>query len=297
MKTIGVPLLVLLIILVLGLMLVAFQVRETELAFITRLGKAVRTMDKPGLYFKWPTPIEKVHRYDSRMRVYEADLGETTTRGAVPIIVKTYMVWRVADPLTFYRSVGTFDQAEKQLYGQISDTQNRVIGKYTFAEFVNNDPNQIKIEQIQNEMLADLQVALQDEYGIEVSALGIKQLQVAQDVTEKVFARMRAARNLKKVATESEGEAEATRIRTDAESIRKELLAAADARALAIRGQGDAEAAQYYQLQEAEPAFAIFLKKLEALKTMLDKDTTLVLPSDAPPFDLLTTAPDPSHGK
>ena len=51
MKTVGIPALVLSIILILGLMLMAFQVRETELVFVTRLGKAVRTMDKPGLYF------------------------------------------------------------------------------------------------------------------------------------------------------------------------------------------------------------------------------------------------------
>lgn len=297
MKTVGVPLLVLLIILVLGLMLVAFQVRETELAFVTRLGKPVRTMDQPGLYFKWPIPIEKVHKYDTRLRVYEGPLAETTTRGAVPIIVKTYVVWRVTDPLKFLGSVRTIDEAERQLYNQINDTQNRVIGKYAFAEFVNNDPNQIKMDQIQSEMLTDLQTALQEEYGIEVSTLGIKQLMVAQSVTEKVFERMKSARNLKTVATITEGQAQATSIRTEAESIRKILLAAADGRAMAIRGQGDAEAAQFYNLLETEPELAIILKQFEALKEMLKENTTAVLPTEAGPLKLLTEIPDPNKWK
>ncbi|NQV32402.1 MAG: hypothetical protein HQ515_06890 [Phycisphaeraceae bacterium] len=45
---------------------------------------------------------------------------------------------------------------------------------------------------------------------------------------------------------------------------------------------------------DAEPKFAIFLKKLEALKVMLQQRTTLVLPMDASPFDLLVEAPDPN---
>jgi membrane protease subunit HflC len=294
MKNVGIPILVLIIILILSLMLVAFQVRETEVAFVTRLGKHVRTMEKPGLYFKWPLPIEKVRKYDSRLHVYEADMGETTTKGAVPIIIKTYAVWKVADPVSFYRSVGTVLQAEKKLYSQIQDTQNRIVSQHTFSEFVNSDKSKIAIAQIQADMLADLKSSMEAEYGIEVRTLGIKRLQINEKVSANVFNRMKTARNRQTEATITGGQAEATKIVTDAASIGKELLAAANGRAMAIRGQGDAEAAQFYKMLDAEPKFAIFLKKLEALKVMLQQRTTLVLPMDASPFDLLVEAPDPN---
>lgn len=294
MKNVGIPILVLVIILVLSLMLVAFQVRETEVAFVTRLGEHVRTMEEPGLYFKWPMPIEKVHKYDARLHVYEADTGETTTKGAVPIIIKSYAVWKVADPVPFYRSVGTVAQAEAKLYSQIQDTQNRIVSQHTFSEFVNSDESKIAIEKIQEEMLADLKSTMEAEYGMEIRALGIKRLQINQKVTGNVFDRMRIARNRKTEATITSGQAEATRIVTDAQSIRKELLAAAEGRAMAIKGQGDAEAAQFYKMLDAEPKFAIFLKNLEALKTMLKQRTTMVLPMDADPFKLLVESPDPN---
>lgn len=294
MKNLGIPILVLIIILILSLMLVAFQVRETEVAFVTHLGKPVRTMEKPGLYFKWPLPIENVRKYDSRLHVYEADMGETTTKGAVPIIIKSYAVWKVADPEVFYRTVKTVDQAEAKLYSQIQDTQNRIVSQHTFSEFVNSDKSKIAIEQIQADMLVDLKSSMEDEYGIEVRTLGIKRLQINEKVSANVFNRMKTARNRKTEATITSGKAEATRIVTDAASIRKELLAAADGRAMAIRGQGDAAAAQFYKMLDAEPKFAIFLKKLEALKVMLQQRTTLVLPMDASPFDLLVEAPDPN---
>jgi membrane protease subunit HflC len=294
MKNVGIPILVLIIILILSLMLVAFQVRETEVAFVTRLGKHVRTMEKPGLYFKWPLPIEKVRKYDSRLHVYEADMGETTTKGAVPIIIKTYAVWKVADPVSFYRSVGTVLDVEKKLLAQIQDTQNRIVSQHTFSEFVNSDKSKIAIAQIQADMLADLKSSMEAEYGIEVRTLGIKRLQINEKVSANVFNRMKTARNRQTEATITGGQAEATKIVTDAASIGKELLAAANGRAMAIRGQGDAEAAQFYKMLDAEPKFAIFLKNLEALKVMLMKRTTLVLPMDSAPFDLLVNAPDPN---
>jgi len=294
MKNLGIPILVGILVLLMGLMLVTFQVRETELAFVTRFRSHDRTLDSPGLYFKWPTPIEKEHKYDKRMRVFEADMGETTTKGAVPIILKTYLVWRIANPQEFYKSVGTVDQAKNKLYSQISDTQNRIIGQYTFSAFVNSDPTKIKIEEIQEKMLADLKGAMENEYGIGIETLGIKQLKVNEAVTEKVFERMRAARNLKTEATIAEGEAEATKIATDAVSISQELMAAANARAKAIQGQGDAEAAQYLEMLKKAPQFAMFLKNIEAIGPMLKDRTTLVLPMDAEPIKLLKEMPDPN---
>lgn len=294
MKNLGIPILVGVIILVLGLMLVAFQVRETEVAFVTRLGKHVRTLEEPGLYFKWPMPIDKVHKYDARLHVYEADMGETTTKGSVPIIIKTYAVWKVAKPVAFYRSVGTVAEAEKKLYSQIQDTQNRIVSLHTFSEFVNSDKDKIALDTIQKDMLADLKSSMEDEYGIEVRALGIKRLQINEKVSANVFNRMKTARNRKTEATIIGGQAEATRIVTDAQSIRKELLAAANARAMAIQGQGDAEAAQFYEMLDEAPEFAIFLKNLEALKVILQQRTTAVLPMDTAPFNLLVEAPDPN---
>ena len=56
----------------------------------------------------------------------------------------------------------------------------------------------------------------------------------------------------------------------------------------------DAEAAQFYKMLDEAPEFAIFLKNLEALKVMLQQRTTVVLPMDTAPFNLLVEAPDPN---
>jgi len=291
MKNIAIPILVAAIFLVMVVYLVTFQVRETESAFVTRFGKPVREVTKPGLYAKWPTPIEQVHKFDSRMRVLEAELGETTTSGTVPIIVNTYVVWRVAQPLKFLNAVKTIENAELKLRNQINDSQNRVIGQHAFGEFVNSDPERIKFDQIQQEMLADLKGPALKDYGIEIKTLGIKQLKISADVTKQVFERMKAERQRRTDRTTSEGEAEAARIRAEANKKRDILLAAAEAKAKNIRGQGDEEAAKYYKLLEADPQLAIFLRNLDALLAILKEKATVVIPADADPFKLLTKMP------
>lgn len=291
MKNIAIPILIAVISLVMIVYLVTFQVRETESGFVTRFGKPVREVTKPGLYLKWPTPIEQVHKFDSRMRVLEAaQLAETTTRGNVPIIVNTYVVWRVAEPLKFLNAVKTEDNAESKLRNHINDTQNRIIGQHSFGEFVNSDPAKIRFDEIQEEMLQDLKGPVQAEYGIEIKTLGIKQLKISEDVTKKVFERMKAERQGRTDAITSEGEAMAIQIKADANKKRDVLLDAAEGRAKEIRGQGDADAARYYEMLEADPQLAIFLRNLETLKAISPR-STVVIPMDSDPYKLLMGMP------
>jgi membrane protease subunit HflC len=292
MKNLAIPILVAVIFVVMVVYLVTFQVRETESAFVTRFGKPVREITKPGLYVKWPTPIEQVNKFDSRLRVLEAgQLSETTTKGAVPIILNTYVVWRIAEPLKFRNAYKTIANAERQLSSQVSDTQNRIVGQHTFSEFVNSDPKLVKFDQIQTDMLMDLKASALQDFGIEIKSLGVRQLKVNEEVTKNVFERMKAERQRRTQATISEGDAEATKIKTEANKQKEVLLAAAEARAKIIRGQGDAEAAKYYEKLQEDPQLAMFLRDLEALQTTLKERATVVIPADAAPFRLLREMP------
>jgi membrane protease subunit HflC len=307
MKNLTITIFIVLIVVILGLYLASFQVRETESALVTYFGEPVRVyIDDPGLKFKWPRPIERLYKFDSRMRVLEANLGETTTKGAVPIIVNTYVVWKIADPLQFFNANerGSVTEAKRKLLSQISNTQNTVIGQHYFSEFVNSDPTKIIFEEIEGEMLDDLNTKqnVKEKYGIEIKTVGIKQLKISEDVSKDVFARMITDRERKTKETIAEGNAEATTITTDANSMRTEILAAAEARAKAIQAEGDAQAAKFYKLLEEDPDLAIFLQDIEALKKILEKNTVIVLSTDAYPVSLLKDIPvivprDPNEEK
>ena len=292
MKNIAITILVVLVVSILGLRFMSLMVRETEAALVTTFGEATDQITKPGWHFVWPPPIQKVYKYDTRMRVLEAEMGETTTKGAIPIIVNTYIVWKVQDPLKFANSVGTIDEAEDKLLSQIANSQNNVVGQHAFSEFVNSDPGKIRFKEIEQEMLAQLQDSVRDQYGIEVKTLGIKQLKISEDASAKVFDRMRAHRNRITENIISQGVAEATRIRSDANAKKSELIYAVEARAKAIRGTGDAEAAKYYKMLKDDPELAMFLRNMDSLKRSLKDRTTIVISGDTAPFEYLKEKPE-----
>ena len=294
MKNVAVSIFVVLIVVTLGLYLVSFQVRETESCMVTTFGKPTDQKTDPGWYFKWPFPIQQVHKFDSRMRVFTVEVEETRTASGDPIIVNTYVVWRISEPLKFFNSIKTVKNAEDELLrSRIRNTQNNVIGRYSFSEFVNSDPAKIKFKEIQDDMLSALQEAVASaDYGIEIKTMGIKQLKVSQDVTKGVFERMRAERSRRAADIISEGNSAAVWIETEAKTIGDELVAVADARAKKIRGDGDAKAAQYYKMLDEDPELAGFLRNLEALQKMLETNTTFVVPTDKEPFSYLKEMPN-----
>ena len=85
MKKVFIVIFLLLLIIFFGALLVSFQVRETELALVIRFGESIREIKTPGLCFKLPAPIDRVYKFDSRIRTFEADLGETSTKETIPI--------------------------------------------------------------------------------------------------------------------------------------------------------------------------------------------------------------------
>ena len=291
MKNIAVVILVLLIVAVMALYLVSFQVRQTETALVLTFGKPTRTISEPGWNWKWPSPIQTLVKYDARQTLFEGVEEETVTKGGEPIIVQTYIIWQITQPQKFREAVRDVPGAEKLLKSRLRDVQNKVVGKHYFSEFVNTDRQQIKFADIENEMLALLAEPVKAAYGMEIKTVGIKMLKVSEKVTEDVFARMKADRKRKTEATLAQGSAESTKIRSDADSKITELMAATEARAKAIRGEGDAEAAQYYKLLDADPEFAMFLREIETLKKTLKTRATVVLPADAEPFRLLKEMP------
>lgn len=289
MKNIAVTIFIILTIATLGLYLISFQVRETESCLVMTFGKADKPITEPGWYIKWPYPIQQTQTFDSRMKVYVPEVEETTTAGGEPIIVNTYVVWKISDPLLYYNATKEKSNPERDLLrSQIRNIQNSVIGRHEFSEFVNSDEDKIAFESIEQEMLTELRKSVEDaRYGMEIKTLGIRQLKVSEDVSKKVFDRMRADRNRKAQDTISEGRAEADKIKDEATRISEQILAAAKARGDVIRGKGEAKAAKYYDMLKEDPELAEFLLAMDALPKILKEKATIVIDTNKKPFTFL----------
>jgi membrane protease subunit HflC len=293
MKNIWIFIFIILVAVVLTLFFFSFKVRETEVALVTTFGRATKTETEPGWKFlKWPRPINVVHKFDSRYQLYETLQEETTTKGGEPIIVTSYVIWKVADPLKFLNAVQDKTGAENNIKGLLRNTQNSVIGRHYFSEFVNSDPEKIKFAEIEREMRDAIAQHALNEYGIDIKIVGIKQMGVDKEVTKDVFERMKADRERKASKIEADGLAKAGAIKDEADKLKGILLAIAEAEAKAIRGAGDAEAAKYYKMLEVDPELAMFLRDVDALKNILDEKSTIILGADTEPVKLLRGLPD-----
>ncbi len=284
-----------LLVVIFGALLFTFQVRHTEVALVTTFGKPTRNLNtnpdkpEPGLYGKWPWPIQKVLKFDKRIQNFEADkFSETQTRDGKNILVTVYAGWTITDPQLFReRFSGEIVRAEQSLERLISDAKNNVVGQHPFSDFISTNPKELKFPEIETQIRESIQQTAKAS-GIHINFLGIKKLGLPENITQKVFDRMKEERMRVVGGIKAEGEAAASKIKTAADRDRAEILAKADAAAIEIRGKAEAEAQKSYEIFEKNPALAVLLMKNDALKLSLQERSTLILDQRTPPLDLLS---------
>lgn len=270
--------------------LFAFQVRQTEVALVTTFGRHSdsSTKTEPGLYFRLPWPIQKVYKFDNRIQNFERKFEQTMTSDANTLLITIYIGWKISEPHLFLqRFDGDENRAKQILENLVRDAKNSVVGRHPFSDLISPQKEQLKFDEMESEMLAAIQPKAMENYGIEVSLVGIKQLGLPESITGKVFERMRAERQRQVKRYQGEGEAKAIEIRAQADLQRQKILEDARAAATVMMGQADAEAAKYYRVFEQFPELAIFLQQVKALKAATGDKTTLILGPDTQPFNLL----------
>jgi modulator of FtsH protease HflC len=283
--TIGILLIVLF-----ALLLFTFQVRTTQVAVVTTFGKPTRPVSEPGAYLKWPWPIQRVYYFDKRVQTFEDKFTQEYTADKNTLLTSVYVGWRITDPKAFFPRFagGSVAEAEKVLSGLVRSAKTSTVGKHSLSDFVSADGQGTNFIAIENEMLAAVRSQVHaNNYGIEIEFLGIKRLGFPESVTQDVFSRMTSERQVLSERLQREGEAEAQKIRSDADRRAAEMLAVARGLAMEIRGKGEAEAVKALSVFQQNPELASFLFRLSALEEALKGRSTLVLDQTTPPFDLL----------
>jgi membrane protease subunit HflC len=281
----------LLLIVVFALLLFVFQVRQTEVVVVTTFGKPAREIEKPGAYLKLPWPIQKVHRFDRRVQNFEDKFTEGLTSDSFNLLTSVYVGWRITDAKAFFpKFAGTSKpivEAEQVLGRLLGNAKSAVVGQHTLADFLATEGEANKFTQIENQILATVQGAVKtNNYGLEIEFLGIKKLGLPESVTQSVFERMTSERQVLISESQFKGEAEAQKIRSDADRRAAELLATAEGQATQIRGKGEAEAAKSLAVFQQNPELANFIFRLNALEGALKNRSVLIFDQHTPPFDL-----------
>ena len=265
-----------------------FTLDETEMGIVTRFGRPLEGTLEPGLHFKWPWPVDTVVRLDRRLLLFDNEPTEMLTRDKKNVLVDSFLCWRIEDALRFASTVKTRAEAEARLLDFATAALGAEVGKEPMESFVNEDPAQVKLNQVAERVQEVVHQQALENLGVAVVDLEINGFNLPRQNRKSVIERMRAERARIATAYRSEGEEEALKIEAEATAERERLLAEARAEAEATRGRGEAEAMR--QLAEAyreDPELYRFLRSLETYETILDEDTTLVLESDSPLLEAL----------
>ena len=277
-----------LLLLIFVLLLFLFQVRTTELAVVTTFGR-VSSQVGPGAHFRWPWPIQSVHKFDQRVHTFESKFEQVLTSDANNLLIMVYVGWQINDPAIFLtRFNGDTRKAEESLEGLVRNAYSGVVGRHPFSHFISTDEKELKFVEIEREMQSRIEADCKSlTNGLNIAFLGIKRLGLPESVTKLVFERMESEREVLVSQIKGDGERQASEIKSRADFESAKLLAEADAQATKIQGEGEKLAARSFEVFKQEPDLAIFLLKLKALEQFLQNRTTLILDENTAPLDLL----------
>lgn len=294
-------------------------VDETEYVVVTQFGKIVGVYDEPGdsgdrgLQFKWPW--QSVRRFDRRLQLFDPPAREMLTADKKNVTIDAFICWRIADPrpesqsleerpvVRFLRAVGSAAGAESRVDERVRSILGDELGKVNMADLVSEEgwpglEGRTAIEELSDRVTQRVRNDLQGEnsgsgqrnqdLGIEVVDVGLKRFNLPEENRSAVYNRMRSERKRIAVEYRSQGEAEASKIRSLADLQREQALAGAYAQAQRIRGEGEARATEIYSSAHGQdPEFYQLLRTLDAYKKILNEKTTLVLSAGSSMLRLL----------
>ncbi len=279
-----------------------FILNEGEQAVVVRLGKITTVHRDAGLKFKSPF-VDNVVKFPKKLMPWDGEPQRIPTKENQFIWVDTTARWTISDPVKFYESVGTLENA----YGRMDDVidsavrtvissnylreavrnSNDVIGTGTKETFQTGDAEGSAIldqltktsvvfekvdkgrRKLSGEML-DLVKKIVPSFGIEVLDIIPRQIKYSDELTESVYSRMIKERNQIAQAFRSYGEGKKAEWFGKLENEKRSILSEAYQTAETNKGKADAEATKIFaDAYGRDPDFFKFWKAIESYRQTL----------------------------
>jgi len=261
-----------------------FIVDEREVAIKFRLGEIVNSYENPGLYFMIPF-VNNVKKYDSRLLTMDSKPEQFLTSEKKNVIVDSFVKWRITKPKNFYRaSKGDERIGINRLSQIINDLTKSEFSKRTINEVVSGDRN-ILMNIVKIEANKDA-----GALGITVIDVRLKKVDLPDEVSDSVYARMVKERATVAKAFRSKGKEEAQGISALAERESETIIAEAYKQGQEIKGEGDAISTETYaKAYNLNPEFYSFYRSLNAYtKSFSNRQDVLVINPDSDFFKYFT---------
>jgi membrane protease subunit HflC len=290
-----------------------YTVSEIEQVIITQFGKPVgEPVTTAGLKMKVPL-IQEVNSIDKRILEWDGSPTDMPTKDKLYISVDLFARWRIVDPLQYFLRLRDERSAQSRLDDILGSETRNAVAKHELIEIIRTtkdrvplqdatlaDPNNtatgtlVPIQKGRQQVEADIIAAAAPKvrvFGIELLDIRFKRINYNASVQPKIYDRMISERRQIAERFRSEGNGEAARILGNRERDLNRIQSEAYRRVEEIRGEADARAAAIYaaaynRSPEAVQFYA-FTRTMDAYRSIIADDTTLILSTDSELFRLL----------
>ena len=250
-----------------------YSVKQTERAVLLRFGAVERADVPPGLHFKWPI-ADSIKITDARVLTLDSQAERYYTLEKKPLIVDSFVKWRVADVATFYTAT-SFDerQAERLLSERVNEGLRNQISRRTMHEVISGAR-----DELMKDLTQSLDTFMRRDVGVEVIDVRVKRIDLPPEVSTAVYDRMNSERQILARQFRATGRERSLEIRGDAD--RQVVVIAADAyrQAEETRGEGDAKSAAIYSTAfNQDPEFFRFYRSINAYVNVFEDETDLLV--------------------
>lgn len=287
-----------------------YVTQENEYSVVKQFGKIVTINDAAGARFKLPF-VQTVSSVPKAKQIYDLSQSEAITSDKKTMIVDAYVIWQVTDAKAFTQALNaSTTTAQGRIDVIVYNALKTTISSMTQEELIASRDNAVEIDateaglddiEVSNlsseesgntDVIVISDVLLKcignqcDQYGIQISDVKIKVLDLPDENKEAVYTRMITERSNIAAAYTAQGQAEAKKIKnqTDAEVaiIKSEAQASADATV----AEGEAEymriLSEAYN-DEDKADFYLFTLQLDTIKkSVTGGNKTIILDSDSP---------------
>ncbi len=297
-----------------------YEVDEVEQVIITQFGDPVgQPITSAGIKMKVPF-IQDINPIDKRILEWDGNPSDMPTKDKLYISVDLFARWRITDPLQYFLRLRDERSAQSRLDDILGSETRNAVAKHLLIELIrttkNRKPSVVFVEpDDDDESKQDVgslvpitkgRLLVEREifeaaakkvlvFGIELLDIRFKRINYNESVRPKIYDRMISERRQIAERFLSEGNGEAARISGDRLRDLNKIQSEAYKQVEEIRGTADAKATEIYAAaynQNRESVrFYEFSRTMEAYKTVLAKESRLVLSTESELFKYLKAMP------
>jgi len=261
-----------------------FTVPQTQQAIVLQLGNFVREVKEPGLHVKMPF-IQTVQYYEKRVLNLDPSTERVILSGPMPLLVDSFVRYRIVDPLQFFKTVRTEQAVKDRLEPILNSSLRGLLGNVTLESLLSAERAEVMV-RLREEVRSK-----SERFGIEVLDVRIRRADLPDEISQPVFEQMKSEREREAKEFRAQGEEQSQRIRASADREATVIRAEAQREAETLKGQGEGERTRILNDAYGQDAeFFNFYRSMQAYGEALGKDTYMVLSPDSEFFDFFGTA-------